>query len=227
MDIARIARTALFLVLVADVATAQARWVTLVGLGNPRIDADSTTSRRHEGHLDVWVRDRYSTPRNLTPQATTKHLYVETVERWAIDCAARRYQVSAAVYHSASGEVVQSTNDGEAAASWSEPIPETVGEIAVDSVCAKEGLFDGSYAQALSAYRSRWVLIDSQRVLECQAADRPGISAPCRNLKSLKGTGAQVERERWRLKSVIDSLIGNTWPDLPSTRSTRAGRPTP
>jgi len=215
------------LVLFSMRAEAQSRWVTLVSGTNPRTDGDSSTSRVHEGHLDVWIRNRFTSARNLTPQAKTKLLYTESVERWAVDCGRRRFQVGEAVYHSANGEVVSSTNDGESEGSWSEPVPETVGEATTDSVCAKEGLFDGTYAQALLVHRQRWALIDSQRVLECQAADRPGLSVPCKRLGTLRGTSSQVQQERWRLKWVIDSIVGNQWPDLPSMRSTRSGRPAP
>jgi hypothetical protein len=215
------------LLLFASRSESQSRWVTLVSGTSPRTDGDSSTSRVHESHLDVWIRNRFTPARNLTPQAKTKLLYMEAVERWAVDCSARRFQISEAIYHAANGDVVSSTQDGETEGNWREPVPETIGEVTVDSVCAKEGLFDGTYAQALLVYRQRWTLIDSQRVLECQAADRPGISVPCKRLGALRGTSSQVQQERWRLKWVIDSIVGNAWPDLPTTRSTRSSRPSP
>lgn len=205
-------------------AAGQGRWVTLAH-GDPTLRADSTTSRRHGDHLDIWIQQSFSEPHNLTPTGKTKLLYTDAVGRWAINCNTRVFQSIEDVYHSARGDVIYSNSQTEADDRWEGPVPETIGEAVVDSVCAKEGLFDGSYAQALQAYRDRWSLLDSARRLECRAADNTAILAPCAKLSRLKGASAATESERWRLRWQIDSTLGNTWPDSPAMGRKRPARP--
>jgi hypothetical protein len=172
-------------------------------------------------HLDLWIRETFPTLQNLTPTSEKKLLYKSTIGRWSVDCADRRYRVLQGIYYSATGLVVHSYEQTEQESTWSTVIPESVGEAVVDSVCAADRLYDGSYTKELAAYEARWKFIDSAAVLECRAGGRPEIVAPCKRLIAIKGQTVKEQDERWRLVSAIDSDLVNDWPLMPAKRSQR------
>jgi len=218
-------RVALILSLVGamsapSTARAQSRWV-LLAIGEPRMEADSSSSRRHEDHLDVWIRETFTKPQDLTPTAPKRLLYKNSIDHWAIDCARRRYQIIQSVYHSAEGQSVHSFEGSESTEGWKAVIPETIGEAAVDSVCANDALFDGTFSRAAAAYADRWRLIDSARTLACAANDPAEVVPMCRALRALRSDSPKAQTDRWALRWKVDSILGNTWPEPPTRKASR------
>ena len=121
-------------VLICPAAGAQSRWVSLTQHGTPALEADSASSRRHDDHIDVWIRQAYSRPQNLATLSKSAVVYQKALGKWSIDCTNRRYRVSHIVYHAPDGHVIDTVDSDEDSISWQDPAPETVGEIAVDSV---------------------------------------------------------------------------------------------
>ena len=206
-------------VLICPAAGAQSRWVSLTQHGTPALEADSASSRRHDDHLDVWIKQIYSKPQNIATASKATVVYQKARGKWSIDCTNRRYRVSHVVYHAPDGHIVDTIDSDEDSISWQEPIPETVGEIVVDSVCASNAVFDGSYSTALAAYRDRMKQIDSTRAAACDAEQPSAIVANCRRLAAIKGTTSQASSERWVLRSQLDSRLELAWPAFPSKRS--------
>lgn len=194
------------------VAHAQSRWVTLARGGSPVIEGDSSSSRRHETHIDIWIRLAYSKPRDLAPAAKNRLLYTNSVERWSVDCNERRYRSFHSVYHNSAGDVVYSTDDEEDAAAWKVVVPETIGEAAVDSVCANDSVFDGTYGKELRAYLERSAQNDSARAAACREKSTPAVIPLCARLRAIRGDSSASLVQRYRLEIQIDSILGSPSP---------------
>jgi hypothetical protein len=203
------------LVLAPAVTGAQTSWIPLARVGTPTIEGDTASSRPHDGHLDVWIRQGYSTPQRLGTLSKSTVVYQKSLGKWSIDCGRRRYRVSHVVYHAADDRVVADFDGAEERIAWQEPERETIGEIVVDSVCASPSLFDGSYTAALTAYYDRMQQIDSIRAAACAAEQPSTIVTNCRRLADVKGTTTQSASERWALRSQIDAQLEIAWPAFP------------
>lgn len=153
----------------APLSAQSSRWVSASSGADPLIEIDTTTSAAHDGHEDYWIRVNYSKPRELSVStkgsASEKpKLYSVHIGLWAVDCAKKTYQVTQSIYRSSDGDVIYSDQDQkEYPSAWHSPVPESIGEVAVNYACAQHGaLLAGRRATPTPAWAGmadRWTLI--------------------------------------------------------------------
>jgi hypothetical protein len=77
----------------------------------------------------VWVRFQYSQD-GTTPDG---HRFRAMIGRWVVDCRDRKFRTLNGIFYSSDGTVVQSLDTGNTP--WVSPVPETIGEGAMNGVC--------------------------------------------------------------------------------------------
>lgn len=125
----------LALLLLPTLAPAQERWV-YVG-GNDDVDAfvDKQSLRRTGSKVKAWVRVNYSTPRD---SGDSKKKFQSAVSLSMHNCADRTSSTLQVAQYSSiggTGETVWSMTCEDKPSTYSDVIPETIGEAVLEYVC--------------------------------------------------------------------------------------------
>lgn len=104
------------------------RWLPIYESRTLVVDLDFTRFEARTQHNYVaWTRWDYSEPQRNPGSRTA---YTRVIERLEFDCKDFRYRILSASFYVA-GQVVASEDSG----SWSEPLPDTIGEDVAIAVC--------------------------------------------------------------------------------------------
>ena len=118
----------------------RSRWLILSN-GEPSIRLDTASvlalpnSSTESGVMRVWLRVDYTNAQRVTEEKKAK-FFTRSIQQADIDCSLHRMRHMRSILYSAKGEVVwtyESTTSSEPP--WHEPVPESVGEAIIRTVC--------------------------------------------------------------------------------------------